>query len=69
MRWKIRDARVLERYDNVIRVDFDRGPDEPAPRFPGAARLRLPADDVETATAESLMVSRGWAVKVCRPSV
>jgi hypothetical protein len=36
--------RIVSRERNVVRVDFRREPDPPAPRFPGAAALReLPA--------------------------
>ena len=34
------DRRVIAREDNVVRVDFGREPDPPAPRFPGATGLR-----------------------------
>jgi hypothetical protein len=32
--------RVIARDDNVLLVDFGRGPQPPAPRFPGASGLR-----------------------------
>lgn len=31
---------VLDRKSNVVWVDFNRDPDPPAPRFPGASGLR-----------------------------
>jgi hypothetical protein len=31
---------VIARESNVVRVDFNREPDPPAPRFPGAGALR-----------------------------
>ena len=31
---------VIARESNVLRVDFNREPDPPAPRFPGAGALR-----------------------------
>jgi hypothetical protein len=31
---------VIARENNVVRVDFTRKPDPPAPRFPGAVGLR-----------------------------
>ena len=31
---------VISRENNVVRVDFSRHPDPPAPRFPGASGLR-----------------------------
>lgn len=43
-------AKVVERYviareHNVIRVDFNRDPDPPAPWFPGAGALRRYCDE------------------------
>ena len=32
--------RIIERERNVVRVDFSREPDPPAPRFPGAGAMR-----------------------------
>jgi hypothetical protein len=34
------DCYVIAREHNVIRVDFRRRPEPPAPRFPGAGALR-----------------------------
>jgi hypothetical protein len=34
---------VIARERNVVRVDFRREPDPPAPKFPGAAALRTGA--------------------------
>jgi hypothetical protein len=34
------DCYVIARENNVVRVDFNREPDPPAPQFPGAAALR-----------------------------
>ena len=34
------DRLVIAREQNVIRVDFERRPDPPAPHFPGAGALR-----------------------------
>ena len=31
---------VIARESNVVRVDFNREPDPPAPRFPGAGAMR-----------------------------
>ena len=31
---------IISRENNVLRVDFSRDPDPPAPKFPGAAGLR-----------------------------
>jgi hypothetical protein len=30
---------VVERESNIVRVDFERKPDPPAPKFPGAGAL------------------------------
>ena len=35
------DRVVIARDRNVLRVDFRRDPDPPAPRFPGAGALRV----------------------------
>ena len=35
------DRHVIARESNVVRVDFRRDPDPPAPYFPGAIGLRL----------------------------
>jgi hypothetical protein len=32
--------RIIERERNIVRVDFSREPDPPAPRFPGAGAMR-----------------------------
>jgi hypothetical protein len=32
--------RLIAREHNVLRVDFQKDPDPPAPRFPGAAAMR-----------------------------
>ena len=48
------DRHVIARESNVVRVDFKRDPDPPAPHFPGAIGLRLSPcerDEGETATA------------------
>ncbi len=54
------DRLVIARDHNVLRVDFQRDPDPPAPRFPGAGALRhfLPAEPVE---AFSLRINQGRA--------
>jgi hypothetical protein len=36
----MRARRIIARERNVVRVDFRRHPDPPAPKFPGAAALR-----------------------------
>ena len=35
------DRYVVARDRNVVRVDFQREPDPPAPKFPGAGALRI----------------------------
>jgi hypothetical protein len=36
---------VIGRENNVVRVDFSREPDPPAPKFPGATGLREVCDE------------------------
>jgi hypothetical protein len=37
---------VIERDGNIVRVDFEREPDPPAPKFPGAGALHeAPGND------------------------
>jgi hypothetical protein len=38
--WFSKKRCVIGREDNVVRVDFTRKPDPPAPLFPGASGLR-----------------------------
>jgi hypothetical protein len=48
------DCYVIARESNVVRVDFSRDPDPPAPCFPGANGLRLSDiahDDADAPTA------------------
>jgi len=45
------DRHVIARESNVVRVDFRRDPDPPAPSFPGANGLRL--SDTEADEAEA----------------
>jgi hypothetical protein len=44
------DRFVIGSEDNVVRVDFSRDPDPPAPRFPGASGLREIGDEISSAT-------------------
>jgi hypothetical protein len=39
------DRLVIGRENNVVRVNFSRDPDPPAPRFPGATGLREIGDE------------------------
>ena len=42
------DTRIIGRKDNILIVDFTRGPEPPVPRFPGANALREKcAEEVE----------------------
>jgi hypothetical protein len=41
---------VISRENNVLRVDFSRDPDPPAPRFPGATGLREIGDESASET-------------------
>ena len=47
---------VIGRERNVVRVDFGRQPDPPAPKFPGAAALR-------SAQYPQLLNASAWAVR------
>lgn len=49
MRTAFPDRHIVARDNNVVRVDFHRDPDPPAPRFPGAGALRdfRPAEPVD----------------------
>jgi hypothetical protein len=42
---------VIARESNIVRVDFNRKPDPPAPRFPGGRGLRAEDDESETTSA------------------
>jgi hypothetical protein len=43
---------VIARESNVVRVDFNRQPDPPAPRFPGGRGLRAEDDEWENASVK-----------------
>ena len=47
---------VIARESNVVRVDFARRPDPPAPRFPGAGGLRPPTGRVAAMDCSKLDV-------------
>ena len=53
------DRFVIERESNVLRVDFHREPDPPAPRFPGAGALRSQKPSSES--IEAMMSVRAAA--------
>ena len=59
MRFAFPDRHVVARDCNVLRVDFQRDPDPPAPRFPGAGALRdfMPPERIE-AVSRSLHEAR-----------
>ena len=40
---------VIERENNILRVDFRREPDPPAPKFPGAGAMHEPDEEKEEA--------------------
>ena len=54
------DCVVIARDRNVLRVDFRRDPDPPAPRFPGAGALRR-CPQAEAVDAFALGIHSGRA--------
>jgi hypothetical protein len=52
---------VIGRENNVVRVDFRRDPDPPAPRFPGASGLREIGDESASASKNIFAVALGPA--------
>jgi hypothetical protein len=58
------DCYVIARESNVVRVDFSRDPDPPAPCFPGANGLRLSDsahDDADAPTGIAIgTAGRDW---------
>jgi hypothetical protein len=60
------DRYVIARESNIVRVDFNREPDPPAPCFPGANGRRL--DDsarksADTRIADLSLLHHGWRIK------
>jgi hypothetical protein len=53
------DRYIIGRESNVLRVDFHREPDPPAPSFPGAGALRYqePLGELADAVAPACAVS------------
>lgn len=49
---------VIARDSNVVRIDFNREPDPPAPRFPGAVGLREHRSEPTTETATAVAQAR-----------
>lgn len=48
---------VISRENNVLRVDFSRDPDPPAPKFPGAGGLRETIDENTNTGEHTLAVA------------
>ena len=53
------DRYVIARESNVVRVDFRREPDPPAPCFPGANGVRLSHAERDEAEAPAAISVRG----------
>jgi hypothetical protein len=53
------DCCVIARDRDVLRVDFSREPDPPAPCFPGANGLRLSHAERDEAEAPAVITIRG----------
>jgi hypothetical protein len=51
--YRTKPSFVVERDGNIVRVDFGRDPDPPAPKFPGAGALHEApmSDDTQPAFA------------------
>lgn len=56
---------VSGRENNVVRVDFNRDPDPPAPRFPGASGLREISDESTSAKKNIFAVGLRTAASNC----
>ena len=52
------DRHVIARESNIVRVDFSRDPDPPAPRFPGANGLRVNDSGRDRADCASARLDR-----------
>lgn len=48
---------IISRENNVLRVDFSRDPDPPAPKFPGAGALREPIEENTNTGEHTLAVA------------
>jgi hypothetical protein len=53
------DRHVISRESNVVRVDFSREPDPPAPCFPGANGLRLSDTECDNAAPPTIVFRTG----------
>jgi hypothetical protein len=60
------DRYVIARESNIVRVDFNREPDPPAPCFPGANGRRLDdgaRESADTPIADLPLLCHGWWIK------
>ena len=53
------DRYVIARDRNVVRVDFRRDPDPPAPKFPGAGALRIKLSQLLNTVPTTLIQAGG----------
>ena len=66
---------VVARDNNVVRVDFTRQPDPPAPRFPGAGALRecpfdsIPAPEAVASSAGASQLGKALPGALRRRSI
>jgi hypothetical protein len=61
------DRHVIAQESNVVRVDFSRDPDPPAPRFPGANGLRVSntgLDHADLRRCETAGASTGFRISL-----
>jgi hypothetical protein len=62
------DRYVVTRESNVVRVDFRREPNPPAPRFPGAGGLRESCDNGTSQLLDAVAtLAPGPKLKQCAP--
>jgi hypothetical protein len=59
---------VISRENNVVRVDFSRDPDPPAPRFPGATGLREIGDESASETKYTVAGAERAAISATKPA-
>ena len=52
---RVIDRHVIARENNVVRVDFSREPDPPAPCFPGANGLRFSDTECDGTAAPAIV--------------
>ena len=58
---------VLGREHNIVHVDFGRGPEPPAPKFPGAAARRSAGPDPPPFNAFALTVPKMMELRETKP--